>query len=173
MDPLITVDEAAPEGAGDALRPLHPVAPRLWRVVSVPVALAAGALGLVVAIAGGAGILLLGAVAAVALVVVVWSWWYPVLRYRHWRYRVGDEAIELRQGVWFRTRSSVPFHRLQQIDVEQGPLQRRHGVVTLHLRTAAAATVGQVPHLAATDADVLRDRLLAAARAAVAADDGH
>ncbi len=175
MDPLSTpVAEASggPGPAGHELRSLHPVAPQLWRLVWVPPVLLAGVVGFVVA-AGTAGGVLVPVVAVVAVVATVWAWRYQALRYRHWRYLVGDEALELCQGVWFRTRSAVPFHRIQQIDVEQGPLQRRHGVVTLRLRTAAAATVGQVPHLAAADADLLRDRLLAAARVSAATDDGH
>ena len=102
---------------------------------------------------------------------MVFAGWYPTRRYRYWHYRIGDDALEVRRGVWFRTSAAVPFHRIQQIDVEQGPLQRRHDVVTLRLRTAAAASEGEVPHLASVEADRLRLRLLAIAR--TAGDDGH
>ena len=155
---------------------LHPAAPFIWRVVNVPITFAVGAAAVVIAalvagdVAGGA--ITIG-LAVVSLIGVIAAWWYPSHKYRHWRYRISAEALELRQGVWFRSTAAVPFHRIQQIDVEQGPLQRRHGVVTLRLRTAAALGTGTLPHLAAAEADVLRERLLVAARAAAAVDDGH
>lgn len=162
VDPLVWPAEG--------LHHLHPAAPRIWRMVTVSWAVVSGAAaiiaGLVIAGVAGAAI-----GAGVGAVVVALAWWYPARRYRYWRYRIGDDALELRRGVWFRSSSAVPFHRIQQIDVEQGPLQRRHEVVTLRLRTAAAASEGQIPHLAAAEADLLRDRLLAIARSET--DDGH
>ncbi len=148
---------------------LHPTAPLIWRAVSVGWAATVGLAGIGIAAAAG-GRSGAAAVGAVAAAVVAFAWWFPGRRYRHWQYRIGDDALELRRGVWFRTTAAVPFHRIQQIDVEQGPLQRRHEVVTLRLRTAAAASEGTVPHLAAAEADRLRTQLLAIARQA--ADDG-
>jgi len=158
---------------------LHSAAPFIWRIVSVPTALVIGGVAVVIAVlvadelasGPGTGITIVVSLAAIAGVAA--AWWYPAHRYRHWHYRIGDEALELRRGVWFRSSASVPFHRIQQIDVEQGPLQRRHDVVTLHLRTASAVGSGTVPLIAATEADLLRERLLVAARAVAALDDGH
>ena len=163
VDPLVWPAE-------EGLHHLHPAAPRIWRVVTVSWAAVSGAAAIIagLVIAGVAGAVI---GAGVGAVVVALAWWYPARRYRYWRYRIGDDALELRRGVWFRSSSAVPFHRIQQIDVEQGPLQRRHEVVTLRLRTAAAASEGQIPHLAAAEADLLRDRLLAIARSET--DDGH
>lgn len=170
MDPLTPTGST---DTGDGFHLLHPVAARLWRIGSIATAL----------IIGGGATLIAFAAAGVhavpiclAAVTVVWSvlgWWFPQQRYRHWSYRIGDAALELRRGVWFRTSAAVPFHRIQQIDVEQGPIQRRSGVVTLRLRTAAAMSEGTVPHLASDEADGLRTRLLEAARASRSVDDGH
>ena len=150
--------------ASSPFQHLHPSAPFIWRLTLVPVvmglALVATALSLVVGVAV-ASLLVSLLVAVVAVMAVAAAWWYPTRRYHHWQYRIGDDAVELRHGVWFRATAAVPYHRIQQIDVEQGPLQRRHGVVTLRLRTAAAGTEGAVPHIAAAEAELLRSRLLA------------
>ncbi|MCB0998939.1 MAG: PH domain-containing protein [Acidimicrobiales bacterium] len=166
-----TAGAPAPDAA--AWQPLHPAATRIWRIASVPWVLLPGLGAVVVVVLVVGSPLVTSLVAVTAAIASGIAWWYPALQTRHWRYRIGDEALELRHGVWWRSSAAVPFHRIQQIDVEQGPVQRRHDVVSLRLRTAAAFTVGTVPHLAAADAELVRTRLLAAARAAVAHDDGH
>ena len=146
---------------------LHPSAPFIWRLTLVPVVIGLGLVATALSIVVGVAVasllvsLLVAVIAVVAVMAVGAAWWYPTRRYRHWQYRIGDDALELRHGVWFRATAAVPYHRIQQIDVEQGPLQRRHGVVTLRLRTAAAGTEGAVPHIAAAEAELLRSRLLA------------
>jgi hypothetical protein len=168
----LTAPAASQDGDG-GFRPLHPAAPFIWRVVGVPATTIVA--GVVVAIVlAAAGPEPAAAIAgSLALVGIGVAAWHPTLRYRYWRYRVGDDALELRHGVWFRTSAAVPFHRIQQIDVEQGPIQRRYDVVTLRLRTASAMSDATVPHLAAAEADLLRERLLIAARPTSTADDGH
>lgn len=166
-----SVGETTPSSA--AWQPLHPAATRIWRIASVPWVLLPGLLALAVVASVVRSTLVTALVALAMVCATAFAWWYPALQTRHWRYRIGDEALELRHGVWWRSSAAVPFHRIQQIDVEQGPVQRRHDVVSLRLRTAAASAVGTVPHLAAVDAELVRSRLLAAARAAAAHDDGH
>ncbi len=82
------------------------------------------------------------------------------LTYRHWRYRVGEEGLELRHGVFVRTHSSIPYHRVQQIDVTAGPLDRALGLRTLVVRTASSTTDATIPGIAAERAEALRRRIL-------------
>jgi membrane protein YdbS with pleckstrin-like domain len=167
--------DTAATDTGDGFQLLHPVAATLWRIGSVATALivGGGATAIAFAVAGVEVVPL--CLAAVTVVWTVFGWWFPQQRYRHWSYRIGDTALELRRGVWFRTSAAVPFHRIQQIDVEQGPIQRRSGVVTLRLRTAASMFLseGTVPQLASDEADGVRARLLEAARVSRLVDDGH
>lgn len=81
-------------------------------------------------------------------------------RYERWSFRFAPLALELRHGVWFRTVSAVPYHRIQQIDVEQGPIERRLGIVSLALTTASTASDGWVPGIPAEEADGIRRRLV-------------
>ena len=61
---------------------------------------------------------------------------WPGLEYRYTSYRVDDQGIEIRRGVYWRTVTNVPRSRVQHTDVSQGPLQRSHGLGTLSIYTA-------------------------------------
>ncbi len=69
-------------------------------------------------------------------------------------------ALELRRGVVVQRATSIPYERIQQIDVERGPLERLMGLSQLVVRTAAASTDANLYGLAPDMADGLRDRLL-------------
>ena len=150
----------AASGAG-SLVPLEPRVLRLWRIRA---GLVAGPLLLVLAVvvAVGAGIPV-GAATLLVLVVVVGGaiWWWTGLVWGAWRFEVGAAALELRHGVLVRRESTIPLHRVQHIDTEAGPLERRLGLTTLVLRTASASSDSAVPGIDAAEAEQLRDRILA------------
>lgn len=76
-----------------------------------------------------------------------------------WGYDVGADALTIRRGVLLRSLVVVPFARMQYVDVEAGPFERRFGLATVQLHTASASTDAKIPGLAATDAAALRDEL--------------
>ena len=61
---------------------------------------------------------------------------WPARAYRHTSYRVDDQGIEIRKGVYWRVVINVPRSRVQHIDVSQGPIERRFGLGTLVIYTA-------------------------------------
>lgn len=133
----------------------------LWRIR------AALALGAVVALvlAGGAGAGAWVAGLGLALVLglgggLLVRWWTSLV-WRAWQFRIGDAALHLRHGVLVRRESTIPFHRVQHIDLEAGPLERRLGLTTLVLRTASASSDSTIPGIDAAEADALRTRILA------------
>jgi hypothetical protein len=96
----------------------------------------------------------------VAVGVTAFGWWWPDVVYRHWSYRLGEEAIELDHGVAFRTRSVVPYFRVQHVDTAQGPIDRRLGLISLKIHTASAASDAVLPGLAESDATRVRSIVL-------------
>lgn len=143
----------------------HPLDPRIrivWAVQASVLWLVLGLVGMVVGGAiGNATVavvsLVVGAVLAVIGVVGAH------LRWTCFRWSAWDDAIDLRHGVISRRESLVPYHRIQQIDVHRGPVERMVGLSTLVLRTAAATTDAELPGIAAEHAEQLRHRLLARA----------
>lgn len=95
-----------------------------------------------------------GAAAALALILIIVM---PGHRYRRWSYARHDEALQIAHGVLFRVETSVPFGRVQHLDVSRGPIERMCGVSTLVLHTAGThnSTV-HLPGLAADTAEAMR-----------------
>jgi uncharacterized protein len=91
------------------------------------------------------------------------AWWWPRARYRHWRYQVASDALELRHGVVRRIHSAIPYFRVQHIDVTQGPVERTVGLARLVVHTASAGTDATIPGIAAGEAEGLRRLILARA----------
>jgi uncharacterized protein len=149
------------EAAVDGLVPLERRVLSLWRIRA---AIALGVwVSLVLAASVGAGQAVVGGLAALALAMVgglVVRWWTSLV-WRAWQFRVGEGALHLRHGVLTRRQSTIPYHRVQHIDLEAGPLERRMGLTSLILRTASASTDSSVPGIDAVEAEALRARILA------------
>jgi uncharacterized protein len=113
----------------------------------------------------------IAALAAPAILASVVAW-YPGARHRRWRWRLDTLALELRHGVIVRRAASIPYFRIQQIDVTRRPLERVMGLATLEVTTASAGGVATLPGLDAAEALEIRRELLARAAAVLAAHAG-
>ncbi|MBO4798477.1 MAG: PH domain-containing protein [Candidatus Methanomethylophilaceae archaeon] len=60
----------------------------------------------------------------------------PSVFYRHYRYRIDDDCIEIRRGVIVRSHIIVPVERIHQVSVRKGPVLRRYGLASVTLTTA-------------------------------------
>ncbi len=89
-------------------------------------------------------------------------------RFAAWGYAEREDDLLLRRGVLVRRTTVVPYGRMQYVDVTAGPLDRRYGLATLVLHTAAAATEARIPGLRTAEATRLRDRLAALGEARAA-----
>ena len=85
---------------------------------------------------------------------------YVGARLRHQRWILDDAGLWLRQGrMWWRE-TRVPTSRVQHVDIKHGPLERRFGLATLVVHTAAVQLSGiTVRGLDDADAQHLRDTL--------------
>jgi membrane protein YdbS with pleckstrin-like domain len=171
LEPTALGSEVERPGLDDRERSLDPRIVHVWRIF------------------GTFGMLFPLAVPTVLLFVFtdVWGWvalvpsvalllssatWYPPVRYRRWRWQLTTLALELRYGVIVRQQESVPYFRVQQIDIAQGPVDRLLGIATLQVTTASASGSATLPGITAEDAPAVRAELLARASEAVAAHDG-
>ncbi|MFE6971243.1 PH domain-containing protein [Isoptericola sp. NPDC057653] len=123
-------------------------------------------------------------VAGVVLAVLVspWFWllagvpaalllWAVLLVPRQVRaigYAERDDDLLIRKGIMFRSLVVVPYGRMQYVDVEAGPLDRKLGIAKVQLHTASAGTDADIPGLVPDEAERLRDRLTARGEARLA-----
>lgn len=152
------MDEAVEDRAPTAQRldPRYKTVLR-WRAAIAGIALTALATGaelfLATVIDWRPGpVMLTVALLALAAVIVM-----PGRRYRRWSYARRAEALEIAHGVLVRVETSVPFGRVQHIDIARGPIERLCGVATLALHTAGTHnSVVHLPGLAVDDAEAMR-----------------
>ena len=101
------------------------------------------------------------AVVAAGILGIAWSWVVVGRRVRSWGYAERADDLLVTRGVLVRQLVVVPYGRMQYVDVTAGPMDRRFGLATVQLHTAAAATDAQIPGLVPAEAARLRDRLAA------------
>lgn len=75
-------------------------------------------------------------------------------------YRMREDDLLFRRGIMFQRFVSVPYGRMQLIDINRGPVGRILGLADLRFVTAAASTNVSIPGLPEADAAELRDRLV-------------
>jgi uncharacterized protein len=83
-------------------------------------------------------------------------------------YAERDDDLLIRKGILFRQLVVVPYGRMQFVDVQAGPLDRKLDIAKVQLHTAAASTDAVIPGLAPDEAERLRDRLTARGEARLA-----
>lgn len=92
---------------------------------------------------------------------------WPPIDYRHRAYRVSESGVQVRKGVLWRTVCDVPHTRVQHMDVNQGPIERKFGLANLVLHTAGTTSASvKLEGLGYDTAVAIRDHLISAARAA-------
>ena len=120
--------------------------------------------------------LVLSAIATFLWLVAGWSWaWVALIvivaitviqliiaprRARAIGYQLREDDLLFRHGIMFQRFVSVPYGRMQLIDINRGPVGRVLGLADLKFVTAAASTNVSIPGLPEGDAAELRDRLV-------------
>ena len=88
-----------------------------------------------------------------------------LVRYWSFSYRVEPDGIDMASGIFNRTQRSIPFDRIQDVNIEQGLLHRLTGTARVKLETGASAGKadedGTIDAIALGRADELRDTVRA------------
>jgi len=79
---------------------------------------------------------------------------FPKIRWKRWRYNVGENGIDMQRGIIIIKRTVVPINRVQHVDTKQGPIYRKYGLSSISLSTAA--TTHEIPALDDETANSLR-----------------
>lgn len=82
-------------------------------------------------------------------------------------FELKDDEVTWRRGVWFRMTGIVPYDRITNIDIYQGPLMRHFGFSCIKIQTAgysAQANRSEITLEGIVEAEELRERLRALIR---------
>ena len=108
--------------------------------------------------------LLIGSAALLVLVLVAVM---RVFEVRRLAYQLREHDLSLRSGVISHRVESLPFSRVQHVNIHRGPIERSLGLATLQVSTAGPDI--SIPGLARADAE--RIKLLVTERADAVVDD--
>jgi uncharacterized protein len=100
---------------------------------------------------------------AAVLVIMLLVLGFIPRRVRAIGYQLRDDDLLFRRGLLFQRFVSVPYGRMQLVDITRGPLSRVLGLSDLHFVTAAASSGVVIPGLLVADAEELRDHLVTVA----------
>lgn len=62
---------------------------------------------------------------------------YPAIEYRQWRYKITEDRVEIRHGIFFIQTTIIPVIRIQHVAITQGPINRKLGISTIFINTAS------------------------------------
>ncbi|MGK0185951.1 MAG: membrane protein YdbS with pleckstrin-like domain [Verrucomicrobiales bacterium] len=136
----------------------------LWRwhrLFSTVIVASALTVGCAIAVHDGVtNLVWLLALVFVTVMAVVGIFWYPRAAYARWQFHISPQAIELQSGVIFQQEVHVPMDRVQHVDLERGPLERKLGLARVIFFTAGTKSAQQeIPGLAHDEAMRLRDQI--------------
>lgn len=72
---------------------------------------------------------------AVAIVLFV-TLSIEIIGFKKRKYAVRDKDISYKKGIFYRSLTTVPFNRIQHIEIDQGPISGFFGLVSLSVFTA-------------------------------------
>jgi membrane protein YdbS with pleckstrin-like domain len=113
---------------------------------------------------------ILGFIAVIFILLWIWVGMY----YDSMSYELREDEINWKRGVWFQTTGIVPYNRIVNLDLRQGPLMRFLGISTLAIQTAgySGQAVPEIKIEGIEHAEELRELIRSHVRGCLSHDDG-
>lgn len=107
----------------------------------------------------------------VSILVLALTFIWAKLSYRFYKYELTNEGFRKELGVITKKYVTIPYDRIQNVDIYRGILARILGLSDLHIQTAgssdrASRSEGRLPALSHKVAEELRDELIQRATSA-------
>ncbi len=58
--------------------------------------------------------------------------------YKSVEYTIDNDDIKMKEGVFWKTRVTIPYPKITNVDISQGPIQRSLNIGKIHIQTAGA-----------------------------------
>jgi putative membrane protein len=106
----------------------------------------------------GGGLLMLPMLLGMVLI----TWFFSWIAWRHFRYRIGDSDIRVERGLVSRSARSVPYERIQDVSLEQQLVPRLFGMVQVKFETGAGGKDElTIRYVTPDEAELLRETVRA------------
>ena len=93
------------------------------------------------------------------------------LNYKNWRFQITEDALRIEKGIIWKKYVSIPYERIQNVDILRGVFARLLGLSDLQVQTAGASgysrygfAEGRLPGLGISEAEEIRDELIKRAK---------
>jgi len=109
---------------------------------------------------------------AILLFFTVFSYVWARLSYRFYKYELREDGFRKEHGVIWKKYVTIPYDRIQNVDIYRGLIARILKLSDLHIQTAGMSsggqrgrmTEGRLPGLSREEAEIMRDELIQRAR---------
>jgi len=106
----------------------------------------------------------------VFVVYVILSFLFAKLSWYYWRYELSEDSMRIEKGIIWKKYVSIPYERVQNVEVYRGVLARLLGLSDLRVQTAGYSgrmmAEGRLPGLSQEKAEQLREELVQRVKAA-------
>ncbi|OGG49201.1 hypothetical protein A3C18_02155 [Candidatus Kaiserbacteria bacterium RIFCSPHIGHO2_02_FULL_54_11b] len=109
----------------------------------------------------------------ILIVPFVVAWAYGVLSYKFYFYELTDDGFRKESGIIWKRYTTIPYERIQNVDIHRGIIARILGLSDLQVQTAGSSAMyngswgmsgagaeGRLPGLSRETAEKLRDELV-------------
>lgn len=111
-------------------------------------------------------------IVGILIVSLILAWIWAELTYRFYKYELREDGFRKEHGIIWKKYVTVPYDRIQNVDIYRGIIARLLGLSDLQIQTAGGITAGsygafsegRLPGLAHEVAEQLRDELVRRAR---------
>jgi len=104
--------------------------------------------------------LLIGIAIAIILLDYIWAY----LTYYFWRYEVDSKVLKIESGVIWKKFVSIPYERIQNVEIHRGPIARILGLSDVQVQTAGYSgrrfAEGRIPGILKEEAEKLKEELI-------------
>ncbi len=84
-------------------------------------------------------IVTLGILLPILVILIFTAYWIPRF-YDTMIYKLTNSEMTWRRGVWFKKTGIVPYNRITNVDIAQGPISRGLRIASLKIQTAGYST---------------------------------
>jgi len=112
------------------------------------------------------GLSVFGALIIGILLLLIVPYIWARLTYHFYLYDLSASGLAVEKGVIYKKYTTIPYERIQNVDIDRSLLARILGLSSLSIQTAGTSgkAEGNIPGLSQKDAVVMRDRLIELSR---------